>query len=105
MTENDFPIIDSEPKTAEEYLDKARRIVLNHYNAPFVDAVDPLANLPLTLEEVYIVWFSKVLKNWKALVSTDVNDGLYYEVTYNGEKKETYLDVYGKISNTVIPDN
>jgi hypothetical protein len=54
--------------------------------------------------ETYIVWFAKVLKNWKALVSTTMEDDMYYEVTYNGEKRETYLDAYTKRINRVIPD-
>jgi hypothetical protein len=54
--------------------------------------------------ETYIVWFAKVLKNWKALVSTTMEDDMYYEVTYNGEKHEAYLDAYTKRINRVIPD-
>ena len=53
----------------------------------------------LTMEDVFIVWFSKTLQNWKALVSTTVSDGMYYEITHNGDKKETYLDVYKKWEN------
>lgn len=53
---------------------------------------------------VYIVWFSKTLQNWKALISTSLPDGMYYEVTYNGDKKETYIDVYKKFYNVCIPD-
>jgi hypothetical protein len=56
----------------------------------------------LPLDEVYVVWFSKVLKNWKALVSTSLPDEMYYEVTYNGETKEIYLDVYSKLYNLAI---
>ena len=55
--------------------------------------------------ELYIVWFCKVLGNWKALISTDVWDGAYWEVTYNGEKKELYVDTYAKKSNQVIKDS
>lgn len=58
--------------------------------------------LPLHL--VYVVWFSKTLQNWKALVSTDVKDDMYYEVTYNGDRNETYLDAYHKVTNLVVPD-
>lgn len=54
--------------------------------------------------DVYVVWFAKTLQNWKALISTTLPDGMYYEVTYNGEKQETYLDAYTKIKNIVIPD-
>jgi len=51
---------------------------------------------------MYIVWFCKTLKNWKALVSTNAKDNRYYEVTYNGENDETYIDEYGKKSNVVL---
>lgn len=50
------------------------------------------------------MWFSKTLQNWKALVSTTVSDGMYYEITHNGDKKETYLDVYKKWENQCIAD-
>ena len=48
------------------------------------------------------MWFSKTLQNFKALVSTTVSDGMYYEVTYNGDKKELYLDAYKKWENSAI---
>jgi hypothetical protein len=53
----------------------------------------------------YVVWFSKVLGNWKALVSTDLISGHYWEVTYNGVKQETYVDTYVKSNNVAIPDS
>ena len=53
-------------------------------------------------EEMYIVWFCKTLQNWKALVSTDVINGLYWEVTHNGDKNETYVDTYFKSSNVCV---
>ena len=53
-------------------------------------------------EEMYIVWFCKTLQNWKALVSTDVLNGVYWEVTHNGDKNETYVDTYTKSSNLCI---
>ena len=56
-------------------------------------------------DKLYVVWFAKTLQNWKALVSTDAVDGSYWEVTYNGDKSETYVDCYHKVSNTVIEDN
>ncbi len=51
-------------------------------------------NNPIGQEDVYIVWISKVLQNNKALASTTLRDGLYFEVTYNGDKNELYFDVY-----------
>lgn len=48
-------------------------------------------------------------KNWKALVSTNTITssepcGNYAEITHNGDKKETYVDVYAKVSNRAIKD-
>ena len=53
--------------------------------------------------EIFIVWFCKTLQNWKALVGTTVMEDVYFEVTYNGDKNEVYLDVYEKLQNIVIP--
>ena len=53
-------------------------------------------------EEMYIVWFCKTLQNWKALVSTDVINCVYWEVSHNGDKNETYVDTYIKSSNVCV---
>ncbi len=54
--------------------------------------------------EVYTVWKCKVLQNWKCLLSSTLPDGMYYELTYNGDKKEWYLDAYKKFENKVIKE-
>ena len=56
-------------------------------------------NSDIDESEVYVVWLCKVLQNNKALLSTTVEDGMYYEVTYNGDKGEMYLDAYEKREN------
>ncbi len=53
--------------------------------------------------EVYIVWKVKALQNWKWMFSSTLADGMYYELTYNGDKNEFYLDAYKKFENRVIP--
>ena len=55
-----------------------------------------------TTDNVYVVWFCRTLQNWKALVSTDLLDGTYYEVTYDGATGSIYLDVYKKFDNVEI---
>lgn len=54
--------------------------------------------------DVYTVWKCKILQNWKFLISTTLFDGMYYELTYNGDKKEWYLDAYKKFENCCIKD-
>ena len=80
------------------YQQIAKEIVLNYANK-YVDKTD---NAQIALDDIYIVWFCKTLQNWKALVSTTLPDGMYYEVTYNGDKKEVYLDAYKKFENQKI---
>ncbi len=53
-------------------------------------------------EDVFVVWSCKTLQNNKALLSTTVPDGMYYELTYNGDKGELYLDAYKKWENVCI---
>lgn len=83
-----------------ERQEKARKIVMNYFNSH----VDKTDNKQIILDDVYVVWFSKTLQNWKALVSTSVSDGMYYEITYNGDKNETYVDVYKKWENFIVKD-
>jgi hypothetical protein len=95
-----FPTIIAEDKNPNRYQDRARYLVLDQYNQNHM----PLGS-ELHISEVYVTSFTKTLQNWKALVATEVfNDGLYFEVTHNGDKNETYIDTYSKVSNVAIPD-
>lgn len=76
---------------------KACQIVSNYV----VEHIDKTGKVPVF--QVYIVWQCKTLQNWKFLISTDIPDGMYYEVTYNGDKDEWYLDAYKKFENRCIP--
>ena len=79
-------------------LDLCKKIVVDYFN----ENVEKTDGLKINDENVFIVWFSKTLQNFKALVSTTVSDGMYYELTYNGDKKELYLDAYKKWENRAI---
>ena len=58
---------------------------------------------PIPIYDVYMVWKCKTLQNWKYMISSTLSDGMYYELTFNGDKKEWYLDAYKKFENKVIP--
>lgn len=78
-------------------IQKAREVVLKYIN----DNMN-VGDKHIKYDDTYVVWFSKTLQNWKALISTTIPDGMYYEVTYNGSKKEIYLDAYKRWENIVI---
>lgn len=83
----------------DDMLNISRQLVVDYFNK----RVEKTDGIQITKEEVFIVWFSKTLQNFKALVSTTVSDGMYYEITYNGDKQELYLDAYKKWENKAIP--
>lgn len=56
----------------------------------------------ISMEDVYIVWMVKVLQNNKALAATNKEDNRYYEITYNGDKNEMYVDAYKKEENKLV---
>lgn len=53
-------------------------------------------------DEVYVVWFAFTLGNFKALCSTTLPDGRYYELTYSKDRGKAFIDTYVKINNTEI---
>lgn len=67
---------------------------VNEYAIEHLDKSDEIPNF-----DVFVVWYSKTLQNHKALLSTSLLDGMYYECTYNGDKKELYFDAYKKFEN------
>lgn len=80
---------------------RAKSLVFDYVSAR-LEKTD--THVTFALDEVYVVWFVKVLQNWKALVSTTLPDGMYYEVTHNGARNETYIDAYKKFENVVVTD-
>lgn len=76
--------------------DKAMEIVKD-YITEHLDKSDPVPNFT-----VFTVWKCKILQNWKYLISSTLPDGMYYELTYNGDKNEWYLDAYKKFQNMVV---
>ena len=73
--------------------------VVNYFNSQ-ADSTDK--NGEIIEDNVFVVWQVKVLQNNKALLSTNISDGMYYEFTWNGDAGEGYLDAYKKWKNVVV---
>lgn len=82
----------------QKFVELAKKAVVDYFNS-HKEITDKGR---LTPEDVYVVWLCKTLQNNKALLSTTVLDGMYYEATYNGDKNEMYLDAYKKWDNKCI---
>lgn len=84
---------------SETYPAKACRLVFN-YVKPRLEKTD--THVTFGKDECYVVWFAYILGGWKALVSTTLPDGMYYEVTYDRGMDRFYLDAYKKFDNVCI---
>lgn len=82
----------------DKFLDLCKQIVVDYFNSH----TDKTDKKHITKDDVFVVWSCKTLQNNKALVSTTVSDGMYYEITHNGDKQETYVDAYKKWENYVV---
>ena len=85
MNEKDFVALCK--KTVAEYANKH---------------LDKSDSKQITEDNVFIVWMCKTLQNSKALASTTLFDGMYYELTFNGNKGELYVDAYKKWENFMV---
>jgi hypothetical protein len=86
--------------THNEFIEKAKELVATYTNR-HTDVSDGNSRI-ISPNDVYVVWSVKVLQNSKALLSTPLFDGMYYEVTLNGDKDEVYFDAYKKFQNIKV---
>lgn len=84
--------------TEKDFTELVRKTVAEYTN----EHLDKADGKQITEDDVFIVWECKTLQNNKAMASTTLFDGMYYELTFNGDKNELYLDAYKKWENRCI---
>ena len=82
----------------KDFVALVKKTVADYANAH----IDKTDGKQITEDDVFIVWMCKTLQNSKAMESTTLFDGMYYELTYNGDKGELYVDVYKKDKNYTV---
>ena len=85
--------------TEKKFFDLIKDAVCDYVNGH----LDKTDSQQITTNDVYVVWYCKTLQNWKALASTTLPDGMYYELTLNGDRGELYFDAYKKFENRCLP--
>ena len=82
----------------KEFVALVKKTVADYANSK----LDKSDGKKITEDDVFIVWMCKTLQNSKAMASTTLFDGMYYELTFNGNKQEMYVDAYKKWENFVV---
>lgn len=85
--------------SGEDYQEIAKKAVRDYIRQ---SQNQTYTTLPRPDFDVYVIWWSKTLQNWKAVLGTTLPDGKIYELTHNGNENTTYFDVYGKVHNFAI---
>ncbi|EHL2459276.1 hypothetical protein KDF76_002267 [Enterococcus faecalis] len=80
---------------SQKFIDLCKKHVVDFANSQ----LDYTDQKKISESDIYVVWLAKTLQNNKALLSTNLFDGMYYEVTFNGDKNELYFDAYKKWRN------
>ena len=86
---------------SDEFINYSKELV-KQYAYEHLDKSD---GIDINTFDVFIVWYAYELGHNKALLSTTLLDGMYYEVTYNSNKKEVYLDAYKKFENKCFKES
>ena len=82
----------------QNFVKLGKLLVMEYANAH----VDKTDGVRIGEADVFVVGLCKALGNNKALLSTTLPYGMYYELTYNGERDELYFDAYKKFENVCI---
>ena len=54
------------------------------------------------IADLHLVWLARELQNYKCTIIDLGKNQRYYELTYNGDKDELYVDIYQKEHNVCL---
>ena len=88
----------NELTTSDSFIKCCKELVMKYEN----DHIDKTDGISINEDNVYVVWSCFILGNQKALLSTTLPDGMYFEITYDKNNNSIYFDAYKKFENCCI---
>lgn len=77
--------------TERKFQELAKNEVVKYCDKTFASSP---SDKQLTTDDFYTVWFCKTIQHFKMMIGSDSVEGTYFEVTYNGDTDELYIDEY-----------
>jgi hypothetical protein len=71
-------------------------------NATLLAFFERCKSIPIDVRGTYVVWFVKTLTDWSAMTGTNVEDDLYYDVSYNGSTGFVTVHTYHKAHQKIV---
>ena len=82
-----------ENKMDNEFIERAKENIIEFFKDNHIKC---------TPDDIFIVWSCKTLQNRKAIMAVRFQDHHLFEVTWNGDKSQMYIDTYDKVENMCV---
>ena len=78
----------------ENLIDRLRRFVANDINGKIlpIDSDDPV--LP---EDIFVISFERILNNWMAICTNQMEVESFYKIVFDGERNQTIVTTYNVV--------
>jgi Family of unknown function (DUF6275) len=76
----------------------ARQIAADNYNM----FRDPNMTKPMSPEDFFFVWFTKVSSGWRAILGSSLLTGLIYDVSYTAMSGRATVNCYRKVRHSRV---
>jgi hypothetical protein len=84
-----------------DFMDHARQLIFEYVTVWFKKSD---RDVTFTKDDISVYWFSKDGGDWRVLLTTTLQNDIYYQVTHFADKEETSIDVYYKYGTVTIQD-
>jgi hypothetical protein len=79
----------------QNLLDRIRKYVANDINSKIpTDVLESQTVILTQPDDVYVIFFNRVLNNWRAMASAGSTEPVYYMITYDGYNNKTIVNVF-----------
>ena len=75
----------------ENLIDRLQRFVANDINRKVLP-ID--LNYPVLPEDVFVISFERILNNWVAICTNQMEIESFYKIVYDGERNQTIVTTY-----------
>ena len=75
----------------ENLIDRLQRFVANDINRKVLP-ID--LNYPVLPEDVFVISFERILNNWVAICTNQMEIESFYKIVYDGERNQTIATTY-----------
>ena len=78
----------------ENLITRLQRFVANDINSKILP-IDP--DNPVLPEDIFVISFERILNNWKAICTNQMEIESFYKIVFDGERNQTIVTTYNVV--------